>query len=158
MIIDDSMNYLYDTLTPDERDDKIALLFEVNNENLVAVNTPFGTTERKVVKKLVQQGGKFGPTLCSNTMDSVGKKGKEKHKYNYKKRVPIPIMSYIDDVNAAAKCGVASLEMNSFITAQIRTKRLKFNVGDNGKKSKCKKMHVGERKDEYNKTMKVENT
>ena len=51
------MNDLYDIITINERDDKIALLFEVNNKNLVAVNTPVGATERIMIRKLVQQGG-----------------------------------------------------------------------------------------------------
>ena len=37
-------------------------------------------------------------------------------------------MSYIDDKNGVYKCGRKSLELNAFITAEISTKNLEFNV------------------------------
>ena len=86
---------------------------------------------------MVQQGEKFGPILCSNSIDNVGKIIKEREKFNYlyKNVIPLPIMSFVDDVNGAARCGTDSLKLNALITAQIQTKRLKFNVGGQGKKA-----------------------
>ena len=51
------MNDLFDTLSYEQRDDKIALLFESNSENMVAVKTAVGLTERINMPKIVQQGG-----------------------------------------------------------------------------------------------------
>ena len=65
---------VFDTLPPDSRDDKLALLYQLSVENHVAVNTPHGQTDRMVIPHLVQQGGTWGPVLCSNSIDSIGKK------------------------------------------------------------------------------------
>ena len=37
-------------------------------------------------------------------------------------------MSYIDDVNAIAKCGTDAVELNAIVTAELALKKLKFNV------------------------------
>ena len=50
----------------------------------VAVNTPFGPTERIEVDKLVEQGGSWGPILCSNSIDTIGKKATNKYQAIYK--------------------------------------------------------------------------
>ena len=55
----------------------------------------------------------------------------------------VPLLSYIDDLNKIAKCGLNALESNIFITKQIEMKRLQFNVGSTNKKSKCQIMHIG---------------
>jgi hypothetical protein len=52
---------LYDTLPPEARDTKLALVYKVNTENYVAVNTSVGQTNRVNMKNIVMQGGKWGP-------------------------------------------------------------------------------------------------
>ena len=86
--LDDVMNDLYDTLPSNQRDDKLSLIYEANKTNLVAVNTPVGLTERVNIKKIVTQGGTFGPIECSNSIDKIGKKyfDKGEHLYTYKKQ------------------------------------------------------------------------
>ena len=64
---------IYETLPPNARDDKVALVYEMNKENYVAIKTAIGLTERVALPKLVMQGGKWGPLKCSNTMDKIGK-------------------------------------------------------------------------------------
>ena len=64
----------YDSLSKENRDEKLALLYESNKENLVAVNTAVGLTDRINIPKIVQQGGTWGPCLCSNSVDTIGKK------------------------------------------------------------------------------------
>ena len=39
MAIDDCLNDIYDSLPPSQRDDKLALLYEINKKNKVAVNS-----------------------------------------------------------------------------------------------------------------------
>ena len=46
----------------------------INVNNLVAVKTPVGQTERVNIIKMVTQGGPFGPHECSKSIDKVGKK------------------------------------------------------------------------------------
>ena len=49
----------------------------------------------------------------------------------------------VDNLNGIAKCGLDSVELNSFLTTQIEMKKLKFHVPDERGKSKCHKIHVG---------------
>ena len=73
----------YNTLPSSARDDKIAVLYESNKENLVAVNTAVGLTERVSIPKIVQQGGTWGPCLCSNSVDTLGKKIRNRGEITY---------------------------------------------------------------------------
>ena len=63
MWLDECLNDLYDTLPEENRNEKIALLYKSNKDNLVAVNTAVGLTERRNIPKIVQQGGTWGPNL-----------------------------------------------------------------------------------------------
>ena len=89
------MNDLFDTLSEDHRNDKIALLYESNRNNLVAVNTAVGMTEQINIPEIVQQGGTWGPVLCSNTVDTI----------------------------VRCECGLDSISLNTFINTQIEIKK-----------------------------------
>ena len=143
--LDECLNDLFDTISEDHRNDKIVLLYESNRDNLVAVKTAVGMTERVNMPKIVQQGGTWGPVLCSNTIDKIGKKSREsgKYQYKYKNTVGVLPLAMVDDINAISKCGVESVELNSFINTEIEMKKLKFHVPDVNGKSKCHKMHIG---------------
>ena len=52
-----------------------------------------------------------------------------------------------DDLNGVARCGLDSLALNTFITAQIELKKLRFHIPDANGKSKCHKIHVGKNHD-----------
>ena len=80
--LEDCMLDLYETLPAQARDDKLALIYKMNIDNYVAVNSEHavGQTERVNIKKIVMQGGKLGPLKCSNYMDKIGKKTVEKGK------------------------------------------------------------------------------
>ena len=70
----DCMNDMYDTLPEEEQDEKLALMYEGSKNTNVAVNTAVGQTDRVPISDTVQQGGVFGPIMCSNTIDKVGQK------------------------------------------------------------------------------------
>ena len=55
--LDDGMNDLFDAVSKENRDDKVALLYQMN--------TAVGQTERMAVNKVVTQGGTWGPMMCS---------------------------------------------------------------------------------------------
>ena len=117
-----------------------------NEETRVSVKTPFGPTKRETFERIVQQGGSWGGVLCTNSVDRTEKKSNKISKYSnyvYKDSLEVPLLSYIDDLNKVTKCGINSLENNAVITKQIETKRLNFNVGNDTKKSKCEKLHIG---------------
>ena len=52
--LDDCMNDIYDCLPEYKRERKLALIYQANIENLVAVNTPVGQTERINIPRIVQ--------------------------------------------------------------------------------------------------------
>ena len=143
--LEDCMNDTFDSLDVAHRDDKIALLYQLNKKNLVAVNTPFGVTSRMNIPKIVQQGGTWGPILCSNTVDTIGKKIQNRglKTYKYRNVVDILPLAMIDDINAISVCGIESVELNTYINTQIELKKLRFHVPDNNGKSKCHKLHIG---------------
>ena len=86
--LEDCMLDLYETLPPEARDNKLSLIYKMNQDNYVAVNTAVGQTERVNLKNIVMQGGKWGPLKCSNTRDKIGEKkcvNKGRHLYALKK-------------------------------------------------------------------------
>ena len=157
--LEDCLNDIFDNTPEDEHDDKISLLYESNKENLVAVKTAAGLTERVNLETIVQQGGTWGPLLCSNSVDTLGKKCRDRgeHFYAYKKVARVYPLAFVDDLNGIAKCGFESLALNTYLTTQIELKKLRFHVLDSKGKSKCHKMHIG-KKNAFCPTLKVHGT
>ena len=143
--LEECLNDIVDTLPEHKMNDKISLIYESNKDNLVAVKTALGLTERVNIPNIVQQGGTWGSMLCSNTVDTIGKKCRDRgeHCYYYKKTARILPLGFVDDINGIAKCGMDSIALNTFITTQIELKRLKFHVPDKQGKTKCHKLHIG---------------
>ena len=136
---------LHDTLPPEARDDKLALVYQVNSENFVSVNTSVGQTERVNMKNIVMQGGKWGPLQCSNSMDKIGKKCVElgENLYTYKGLVKIMPLAMVDDLLTMAKCGIKSTDLNITINKEIEFKKLKLHTPNAQGKSKCHTLHIG---------------
>ena len=116
-----------------------------------------GITERFVAKRIVQQGGNFGPVLCSNSVDKLGKECLRKNEncYLYKEHVKIPPLGMMDDIIGVGKCGMDSLELNVYINTKIEMKKLSFHIPDAKGKSKCHILHVGRQKKNCCQTLKV---
>ena len=142
--LEDTMNDLVDTLPQGSQDDKIALIFEANKHNQVAINT-VGETERVEIERIVMQGGTWGPIQCSNSIDKIGKKCLERgqHLYLYKDRVTVLPLGMVDDLIGVSRCGHPSVELNTYITTQIELKKLRFHVPDQNGKTKCHQIHIG---------------
>ena len=142
--LEDCMSDLYDTLPEQSRDDRLALVYQVNRENYVAVNTSVGQTDRVNIQNIVMQGGKWGPLKCSNSMDkSFVDSGQ--NLYKYKGLVNIMPLAMVDDLLAMAKCGLDSKNLNIDINTMIEMKKLDFHTPDLNGKSKCHTMHIGKR-------------
>ena len=140
----DSMNELWDTIDSSVRDDKLGLIFEMSRSNLVAVDTAVGQTERVEIREIVTQGGTWGPMLCSNSIDRVGRFAKENGQfYKYKNLADVVPLAMVDDLLSINDCGFKSVESNTSINTLIELKKLKFHVPDKEKKSKCHYMHIG---------------
>ena len=66
--LDECINDLFDAGI---KDDELALIYEANRVNKVAVKTPFGLTSRETVNKIVLQGEVFGPLQCSVALQLI---------------------------------------------------------------------------------------
>ena len=135
--LDECINDLYDAGIDD---DKLALIYEANKVNNVAVKTPFGLSKRETVEKIVLQGEVFGPLQCSVQVDTFGKECVEENKflYTYKQKVKVPPLSMVDDLACVAQSGLNSVAMNSFINTKTNLKKLQFGA------DKCHQLHIGE--------------
>ena len=146
--LEESMNDLVDTIPLNKQNDKIALMYEGNIKNLVAINTSVGQTERVNMPQIVMQGGTWGSILCSNSIDKIGRKCHEtgENLYTYKNRVKILPLGMVDDLLCVSECGHKSVTLNTFLTTQGELKKLRFHVPDIiTKKSKCHKLHIGKK-------------
>ena len=143
--LEDSMNDLVDTLPSSSHDDKLAMIYEANKFNKVAINTAVGQTDRVEIPRIVMQGGTWGPIKCSNSIDTIGKKcyDRGQHLYLYKKRVSILPLGMVDDLIGVSRCGHRSVALNTYLTTQIELKKLSFHVPDTKGKTKCHQIHVG---------------
>ena len=153
MWLEDCCNDLFDSLEENNQCDKLELLYKRNSKNLSSVKTANGKTERINIPDVVQQGGSWGPVLCSNSTDSVGRKCESRKEtfFKYKNIVRVLPLSYLDDIGGAAKCGDDSVRLNIFLTTLMESKRLKFHEGNAENKGKCYNMHVGKKKSECQK-------
>ena len=120
-------------------DDKLAMIFEGNRTNRVAIRTPGGLTDRVLMERIVMQGGVTGPLCCSVQTDSIGKASMESgdHLYMYKGTVGIPTLAMIDDLLKVSECGINAVKDNAYVNARIEQNKQAFN------NSKCHQMHVG---------------
>ena len=123
MWLSESINDLFESGIVD---DNLALIHEANAENLVAINTPAGLTERTVIRKNIMQGEVTGPGQCSNQIDTFGKECLDQSKllYKYKGDLGVPPLGMVDDVLAVSRCGVESVEMNAFLNQKTNLKKL----------------------------------
>ena len=127
------------------RDDKLALLYNINSHVKVAVKTPVGITDRKSIYNVITQGDVFAPILCSNLVDTFGREClmEEKYIYSYKGLVDIPPLGMVDDLVCVSSCGHRTAMMNGFLNYKTSSKKLLFGV------NKCKKLHVGHVKQDF---------
>ena len=140
--LEECMNDIY---SGGVRDDKFALLYNINSHVNVAVKTPVGKTDRGIIKEAIIQGDVIGPMMCGKQIDEIGRECLEsgKYTYSYKGEVEIPPLIMLDDLITISECGPKSAMVNAYIRLKTNTKKLQFGA------DKCKKMHVGKYCDEY---------
>ena len=117
----------------------LALIYEANKTNQVAVQTPHGLTDRIQLDRIVMQGETLAPLECSVQVDTFGKECLQQNKllYFYRGKVGIPPLALMDDVASISRCGIESVKMNSYLNAKTNLKRLQYG------EDKCHKLHVG---------------
>ena len=136
MWFEETMNDLWDTM--EQRDDKFALIAEMNKECNIFVKTPVGDTELFTLYETEQQGTVLGPLKCANQMDSISREciRDDNGLYKYRGVLRLSPLGMIDDLACIARCGFDSVELNAIINGKINVKRLEFN------KDKCVKLHI----------------
>ena len=127
-----TMNDLYKVSA---KDDKLALMYKLNNSSDIAINSPVGMTNRVTLDNLVIQGSVWGSAQCSVQMDSIGRDCYDygENLYLYKNIVETSPLGMVDDVIGVSKCGHSSIKLNSFICCKVESKKLEFGA------EKCKK-------------------
>ena len=120
-------------------DDKLALIYEGNCMNQVAIRTPAGLSNRETIERIVTQGGVTGPMCCAVQTDRMGKDALRNNKflYMYKGEVGIPTLAMVDDIAKISECGTPSVIDNTYVNARIEQTKQQFN------RSKCHAMHAG---------------
>ena len=83
MWLDDCLNDVCDTMPGDKRNYEIALLYESKKVNMVAVKIGAGLTDRTNIPCIVQRGGTWGSMLCYNSIDTIGKKCRNRGEHIY---------------------------------------------------------------------------
>jgi hypothetical protein len=97
--LQDTMNDVWDTLPHEARDNRLGLVYQMSRDNMVAINTAVGQTERVNIPEITAQGGTWGPLLCSNSIDTVGKISESSgHFYFYKRIAKIIPLAMVDDL------------------------------------------------------------
>ena len=136
MWFEETMNDMWETM--EVRDDKFALISEMNAQVDLFVKTPVGDSEVFTMTKIEQQGNGLGPIKCSNQMDSISRECLRDNveMFKYRNAVSIPPLGMIDDIGAIAKCGPESVILNAIINAKINMKKLTLN------QTKCVKLHI----------------
>ena len=140
--LEESLNDFYEG---GMKNNKLALLYNINRNVNVVIKTPAGKTEKGTIRNVITQGDIFGPLLCSKTVDCFGKECLEDQKYTYlyKGEVEIPPLSMVDDLLCISECGYKTTMLNTFLKVQTNCKKLQF--GEN----KCKKLHVGKYREDF---------
>ena len=127
MWLEEAVNDLYEAGL---NDDKLAVIYEANKANRVAINTPDGLTERTIINNIVLQGDVFGPMECSVQVDTFGNECLEESKYlyTYKGKVGIPHLSMVDDLLCISECGIDSVILNSYIKTKTNIKNYNLEL------------------------------
>ena len=110
----------------------------------MAVKTPGGLTDRKVIRNSVLQGDTFGSLLASVQVDTIAKDLKKAGLgYRYKEELEIDILGLVDDIIAVSEAGHKAQMINTILNLKSAEKGLQFGV------NKCKAMIVGKSNHNY---------
>ena len=112
----------FDKLWLEETLENFVLLYKLNQNNSIAVKTPYGLTERFNVHNNIMQGTVFGPLACTTSISKLGdivyKSGKPL--IVYKDTVQVPTLGMKDDICIMSKCGIDSVIANSVTNSFIK--------------------------------------
>ena len=115
----------------------IQMMFKMNKDTVIEVETPCGTTEKVSVGEIVKQGTVLGPTLCCVSTDQINKIAENQERSIGNEYIAILI--FIDDVMSAGNANEARKAIRSFKVMEdlkkytYGLKKTKVMVTNNGK-------------------------
>ena len=111
------------------RDDKFAVVSELNRKCNIAIRTPVGLTERFEMNDIEMQGTVMGQIKCSVQLDTLGRDCYERQKglYLYNDCISVPPLQMIDDLASFSTCSPQSIITNAIINGKIEAKKLKLS-------------------------------
>ena len=83
----------------------IQMMYNMNSDTIIEVETPSGTTKKVYVGEIVKQGTVLGPTLCCVSIDQINKVGENQERNIGREYLAIII--FVDDVMSAGNPGEA---------------------------------------------------
>ena len=91
--------------------DKLSLLFLLNEHAQVAIKTSSGMSERLDMFNIIMQGSVWGTTFCVMIMNKLIKLVEENPNllYLYNGKIPVPPLEMVDDVLGIQKCEATSV-------------------------------------------------
>ena len=111
------------------KDDNLSLVYEAKREIFMAVNTPYGLSERQTLKNIVLQCDTWGSLLASVQVDMIGQKCSESgYGYKYKDLLPVGMLGLVDDTIGVTEVGYKAQMMNAFFNVKTAEKGLQFGV------------------------------
>ena len=127
------------------KDDKLALIFDINRKHRVAVKTSLGITERFVLNEKVLQGDVFGTVQASTQIDKFANLCLEdqKHIYMYRDLITIAPLAMCDDLLMISECGFETELAVAYLNSQANFHLLQFGI------SKCSKLHIGKTRQKF---------
>ena len=119
----------------------IQIMYKLNNETEITVDTPFGKTNKVSVGEIVKQGTVLGPDLCCIATDQINNIGENQEKSVGEEIVGILV--FVDDVMSAGTAEEIRKAIRNFAEME---KVKKFTYGL--KKTKYMVMKTGREKEE----------
>jgi hypothetical protein len=104
---------------------EVNMIYEMNREARITINTPIGSTKEISVKEIVKQGSIYGPVLCGISTDKINKIGKYVA-IKYENQVDIEPMIYVDDIIAVGNKETIEETIRNCRELEIR-KKMTFN-------------------------------
>ena len=96
------------------------MVYRTSKTNSVAINTAVGQRERTIIPDIVTQGGTWGPMMCSNSIDTIGRFCQDNGLiYKYKNASRIIPLAMVDDLLTISPCGVETIAMSSTVNIPV---------------------------------------
>ena len=92
---------------------------ELTKEVKIKIKTPVGITEEIVIRDVILQGETFSSILSTKMMDRTSKECKLET-IQYKEKVIIPKMGFVDDILDVTKCGNETTEINEYTRKSMK--------------------------------------